>query len=598
MNSKDKKIDSRTAGSEEDFSVLKKQRPGNECYRVSWLWRIIKMLCLIASGALLSTAFPPLNWGVTAWFAIIPLYLIASEQRWPAALLSGFLWGVGWSFPAFHWLSEIDPVIPYLLAPVMACFYAVWAMFVPVLRRNIIYPLDILRKGYQGAESFTDFSPWRELVLALVLSALWCVMEWLRSDMLPWNYLSATQWQNLPLIQMCSVTGTYGLSFTICLVNITFAMAIWNALHNYRSGSKFKRPVPFMFSLFLLMLLVVFGNSRIVKMQKARKNLISFNAGLVQGDISQRRNASDIEAQEALNIYLEQSYKLLKHMPRPDVIIWPETAVPYPYRAQGIVCSEYRYKLFQLSTAAKCPLLIGTIDFEDLPPGVNREPGTLNSAFLFDAEGSFKAKYDKVHPVPFGEYVPFRKYLPRFIINMIDMNRDLTAGNSYQPLPIHPGVLAGISICFEDVFPYISRREVLKGANLILVITNDAWYPKSSEPDQHLANAVFRAVETGVPMLRSGNNSASCLIQPSGYISDCLFKKKDPVTGREVPAPEIRGRRSGIIPVMVPANPELTFYARNGDLFLMLCILASVGGLLYAAWSWRMRKVSLIKKFE
>ncbi|MCP3965252.1 MAG: apolipoprotein N-acyltransferase [Lentisphaerae bacterium] len=583
---------------EEDITSLKEIRPGNECRRVRWTWRILTLLCLFGSGALLSTAVPPLNWSVTAWFSLIPLYLIVSNQRWPMALLSGFVWGIGWAFPSFYWLYEINPVIPYLIAPVMACFYAPWVMLVPVLRRGIVYPNDVLRKGYQSVEKFTDFSPWRELVLAIVLSALWCVAEWVRSDMLPWNYLATTQWRNLPLVQMCSVTGTYGLSFVICLVNITFAMAIWNALHNYRSGSKFKRPIPFMFSLFLLMLLVVYGNSRIVKMNKARKSLISFNAGLVQGNISQRRNASNFEAQEALNIYLEQSYKLLKGTPHPDIIIWPETAVPYPYRAMGVVCEEYRYKLYKLSMAAKCPLLIGTIDFEDLPPGSKRYPGTLNSAFLFDAEGRFQTKYDKVHPVPFGEYVPFRKYLPQFIIKYIDMNRDLTAGTSFQPLPIHPGVLAGISICFEDVFPYISRREVLKGANMILVITNDAWYPKSSEPDQHLANSIFRAVETGVPMLRSGNNSASCLIQPSGYISDCLFTKKDPVTGKEVAAPEVRARKSGIIPVMVPANPELTFYTKHGDVFLLLCILISAGGLLQAAWSWRLRKTSMIKKFE
>jgi apolipoprotein N-acyltransferase len=148
------------------------------------------------------------------------------------------------------------------------------------------------------------------------------------------------------------------------------------------------------------------------------------------------------------------------------------------------------------------------------------------------------------------------------------------------------------------MFEYISRQETLNNANLLLVITNDAWYPKSSEPDQHLANCVFRTIETGLPMLRCGNNSASCLIQPNGYISDCLYQKESPKTGKMIAAPEVRGRRAGVIKVRVPFKPELTFYAKYGNVFLGLCWIIVLIGVVIAVFNWQKRQQALMAKWD
>jgi apolipoprotein N-acyltransferase len=257
---------------------------------------------------------------------------------------------------------------------------------------------------------------------------------------------------------------------------------------------------------------------------------------------------------------------------------------------------DYQRRLYNLIQSTGKPMVIGSIDFEDLPPDSKLYPGMTNSALLLNNKGRMDSKYDKIHRVPFGEYVPFRKYLPQWIVKRIDMNRDLVGGKDFSPLNILPGVKAGISICFEDIFEYISRREALEGANLLLVITNDAWYPTSSEPDQHLANCVFRTIETGLPMIRCGNNSASCLIEPNGVISDCLFKKE--VDGKSRPAPEVRARRAGIINVQVPLKPRLTFYARYGNIFIGFCWLLVLSGLVIVVFKWRNRKQILAAKFK
>ncbi|MDD5698744.1 MAG: apolipoprotein N-acyltransferase [Victivallaceae bacterium] len=569
------------------------RRCRNEAWRVRRLTGIGKIAVLFLSGMLTSASMPPLDWSAAAWVALIPLFWIASEQSTARAAASGFCWGLGYAFTGFYWLREIDPVIPYLIAPVLALFPALWAGLVPGLRRGLLIPNDVQLRGHAAVREFIPRSALKTFFYAVVLAAWWCVTEGLRARLLPWNYLAVSQWRNIPLLRICSVTGTYGISFLIVLINLTLVAALKERFRSVKTPTGFPQAYPFYLS--LLLLLAVLGAGAYGWRPPRPRAGIEFSAGLVQGDISQRRQATAEQALEAMNVYLKLSYELAARKPGPDIIIWPETATPFAYRDTNWLCADYRRRLTELIRAAKLPLLIGTIDFEKLPPGAKRLPGITNSAFWFGLDGRPASRYDKIQRVPFGEYIPFRRYLPEWMIRCVDMHRDLVPGKNFSPLTILPGVRAGISICYEDVFEYIARYELLNNANLLLVITNDAWYPTSSEPDQHLANCVFRTVETGLPMLRCGNNSASCLIQPDGRISACLFTKT--VAGRTVAAPEIRGRRAGVIRVEVPVVPELTFYARYGNVFLGLCWLAVLAGMTVTVLNWRRRKVILTAKF-
>jgi len=575
----------------------KHPRSGNEAWRVRWTTGIIKFIILFSSGMLMTASAPPLNWSATAWIALIPLFWICSEQNTKKATLSGFCWGLGWAFTTFYFLRDIDPIVPYLVGPMMAVFPTVWACMVPALRRGILIPNDVQLQGYSAVKNFIPKSIIKTFFYAVILAAWWCITEWFRSRLLPWNYVSISQWQNLSFIQICSITGTYGISFLIVLTNITLAIAFKNRFKNSKTQTKFPQAYPFYITLFLLLIVASIGAYKL-REKKVPTATIKFNAGLLQGNISQRRQATVEEALEALSVYLKMSYEVFKQKPAPDIIIWPESATPFPYNGQGWLSKKYRQEVTDLIKYTKLPIMLGTIDFEDLPPKSKRTPGILNSALLFGTDAKIKSRYSKIQRVPFGEYVPFRKYLPEWVVKRIDMHRDLISGQSFAPLEILPGVRAGISICYEDIFEYVSRQEMLSNANLLLVITNDAWYPTSSEPDQHLANCVFRTIETGLPMLRCGNNSASCLIQPTGYISDCLYKKRSPQKDKMIPAPEIRGRRAGVIKVEVPYKPELTFYARYGNVFLWFCGLLVLTGMTISILNWKQRKLTLMAKFK
>jgi apolipoprotein N-acyltransferase len=236
---------------------------------------------------------------------------------------------------------------------------------------------------------------------------------------------------------------------------------------------------------------------------------------------------------------------------------------------------EYAETFRRLLDESKIPFLIGALDFAYPKPG-EREFGSTNSALYFTPDGRLTYKYDKIHRVPYGEYIPFRKYLPAFLIDMVDMGRDLTPGINRTPLELPDGLKVSTAVCYEGVFGYLTRDFARRGAKVLLVISNDAWYPRSSEPEQHLANAVMRAVETGLPMVRCGNNGGSGLVRPDGSLTGFLDVPGEP--GRV----EIkRGRAFGIVETKYCSTPQLTFYVRYGEwligvLLIIFVILAAM----------------------
>ncbi len=555
----------------------------------------LRLGAVIVSGLLVTFSIPPLDWNFLAFFALVPLFLAIYDRKPLVAMGYCYAYGLIWGLTSFFWLREIEPVIPWLIAFPLAVFPTAWAFFVPLLTRYILKtPSEILGRDTKAQR---DLSAWRKVALALVLAAGWCLIEWARSWVLPWNYLSTAMWDTIPLIQICRFTGTYGVSFLLVFFNICFAFYLLDPKYDYKA-KKFLYPRPLIIAAILVMAVYIEGLGHIVQEKKRKTQTVLFQAGLVQGDISQRRSANQAEALEAVDVYTKLTAEMLDSRPAPHIVIWPECAVPYPFRANNPVSNIFRYRINKMIADHQVPFLIGTIDFEDLPPGVERLQKTYNSAFLIDPTGRLVDRYHKVQRVPWGEYVPGRWFLPQWVINIIDMQRDLTPGTSLEPLKILPDVRAGISICFESVFPYVSRGEAQRGANLLVVISNDAWYPTSSEPAQHLANAVFRSIETGLPQLRCGNNSTGCLIKPSGYVADCLFKEQDEKTGLMLPAPVKRGRTFGVIPVEVEQNPPYAPFVRIGNVFLVFCWILFLAGLGVVAANQSEIRSRLLAKFD
>ena len=571
------------------------EKTNNDAWIVSRKKLLLDIAVTVVSATLFATAFPPLNWYFMIWCALTPFYFVIRSKTPIKAFCYGILWGYVWAVISFYWLREIEPFIPFVMAFIMAMYPAVWAFFVPVFRHAILIPVEVRLAGSEGVKKYTP-KVFREILMITSLTALWVLLEWCRSRFMsgfPWNLAGISQWQNIPVIQICEYTGVFGISFLIIFFNLALALTV-DSVRRVVSTGRYRRPVPFVLAMILLMIAVLTGVNSMMHYSlpvrpdtdPAKKDFILFTAAVIQGDIPQCRFPKEGEAENALTEYLNLSE--LAVMNRPDIVIWPETAVPVPYRTGYDFGETFRFGLFKLMNKSKIPFLIGTVDFEYelLNDGVSPEDIPChNTVMLLDVHSDnnffIVDKYHKIHLVPFGEYTPFGEYFPE-IKKAFGMGRDMSPGKRFTLFELKKGVYGGVNICYEDIFPEISANFAKRGANLLLVLTNDAWYPASSEAEQHLANAVFRTVETRLPMIRAGNNSCSTLILPNGVIKDSVSVKED---GSLDPSANSRGYANFTIDIL--KKPELTFYTKHPYMFLWICFIIVAAAFFHSIWSWR-----------
>ena len=513
------------------------------------LWRYL--LFSFSGGVLFASALPPFNLWVLGFAALAPLVWCCARTGWKQGALCGWFWGMGWALFAFQFLREIELPVPYLLAPVLSLWPAVAGGIIAALGRNLLMPGEVQAEEYEKRKDyFPSRLPWYRTLLFILLAAIvYTLVEWTRSRLFTWNDLSVTQWRNLPFIQLCSVTGSYGVLFLAALGGAALGAV------TLRKGKYCLLGV-----LGVLLLNWGWGAYRMNYSMPETDRV--WKPALIQGDLSQRRHPGEKEFREAMQTYIQLTQAAAKE--KPEMIIWPESAVPMPLRSAHPWGREYAQNFRLLLLQCRIPMLIGTIDFAYPKPGeVNF--GSTNSALCFDSEGRLIYKYDKIHRVPYGEYIPFRKWLPEFIIRMVDMGRDLTPGVNRKPLELPGDLKVSTAVCYEGVFGYLTRDFARRGAKVLAVLSNDAWYPRSSEPEQHLANAVMRAVETGLPMVRCGNNGGSGVVAPDGSLRE--FLDVPGVPGRR----EIkRGQAWGKVEVPYKDRPVMTFYVKWGEWFIWL----------------------------
>lgn len=555
-----------------DISYKGYSVPEDESLRISLSNRFAEMFLLIVSGLLLSAAFPPLNWELLAFVAVVPL--IVQAVRNPVSLrlfFNGYLWSMTWSFCAFFWLREINTFIPFGLAAVIGLWGGTFALLISFVRHWSMLPEKVLLLDYRKREQYC-LKWYQKILFPLICGAIFVMLEFIRIRMFPWNFIGVTQYRMLPLIQIVSFTGIYGVSFLVVAVNGAAAM-LWCDFADALRGVKINlRSSIFAagFYAILVLLSCIYGFFAVREREKDYFSGKKIRVGMVQGDISQRRESTPERAMEALDTYLELSHKLAEL--KPQIIIWPETAVPYPYYGGHRVSALYRSGVFKLVTQRNIPLLAGSLDF--VKTGKNRYELT-NSALLFNTGGFVKSKYAKINRVPFGEFVPFRRFMSDNVAEYFGMGRDLVAGKDPSPLEVLPGVRAGMAVCYESIFASLARSEANLGANLIIAINNDAWYPESSEPEQHVANAIFRMIETGLPSVRSGNNGASVVIAPSGRI---IWSMSGHLLNRE--------RKIGIAEIFVKDKAVKTFYTKYGDCFLLILFACGITAVLYGFYQY------------
>jgi apolipoprotein N-acyltransferase len=365
--------------------------------------------------------------------------------------------------------------------------------------------------------------------------ALWVAAELARAHLLsgfPWGLLGYVPSRRLLVIQIAAWTGVYGVSALLVLVNTALA---WTAVERrWRAAA----------AAALLSAAGVGGAVLIGRTQLASRDGPTLTVAVVQGNISQAVKWDAGFRAETFRIYGELTRAAA---PGSRLVVWPEAAVPAYLRFEP---GAMRW-LTELAAAVRVPLLVGAPDAEPEGRGVRY----LNSAFLVETTG-VRARYDKMHLVPFGEYVPLKRLL--FFVEAIAAEiGDFTPGRQAAVLPLE-GTPFGTVICYEVIFPDLFRQFVAGGASFMANITNDAWFGESGGPLQHLAMVPLRAVENRIAIVRAANTGVSAFVLPSGAIQTTL-----PLGAR------------GTLRAQVPLRGGETFYTRFGDVFAYACAAVS-----------------------
>jgi apolipoprotein N-acyltransferase len=272
----------------------------------------------------------------------------------------------------------------------------------------------------------------------------------------------------------------------------------------------------------------------------------------VQADIPQHEKFDSQFSAQIFERFARLSEIALRSSSPPDLLVWPESCMPDPVRDPNTESSEF---VTRFAESSKTDLLLGTLDEED--------GDVYNAALLVSDGGDQMQVYRKVHLVPFGEYIPLRHSFPLFAaVASKWVPGDFAAGSDHTVFRLtNSDIRVAPLICFEDTIGDLVRQFVLKGANLLVDVTNDAWFLHSAGSRQHLANAIFRCVEIRRPMVRAANTGVTCFVNQFGRVTQILRDDAGSTFAEGVLTGEIS----------VPTEHELTFYARHGELFAKIC---------------------------
>ena len=498
------------------------------------------------SGLLLLLSFPKFDLSLLAWIGLVPL-LVALEGRGAGAAfllanVSGLVFFVGifaWIFQvqAYNLLDEVA------LALYLAQFFGLWGLGLGWLRARTGLPV------------------------AVIAPPLWVAMEYLRAHAgflsLPWMFLGHSQYGSPALIQVASMTGVFGLSFLIVLVNVAAAQAIpWLArrpahLTDVRAWSP-GLPASLLVASGLLALTVIYG--RTVLSTEPDGELL--RVAVVQGNVPQAVKWDRRYREATLERYAALTREVARE--RPTLIVWPETAVPGDLQHDA----ELSRAIGALAAETRSHLLVGTSENAKF---TRKDLGgrSYNSMVLLTPEGRVASTYHKIKLVPFGEYEPLRGIVtwPAAIVSTMGNS---VAGDEYTLFRIG-GATVATTICWENIFPDLVREFVRLGARLVVNATNEAWFGETAAAYRFLAISVFRAAENRVAVVRSANTGISAVIDPYGRITRRL-RDRD---GRELFV-------AGTLTATIPLARTTTFYTTYGDVFAVVQI-AGCGLLLISA---------------
>lgn len=521
----------------------------------------------LASSLLLWASYYPLNWGWLGWVALIPLLgLVRAQSRSRNVYLAALISGLAFFLPVISWMREADERMIYAW-PLLA-FYC--ALYVPAA-------IFLLRR--LGSVGFLPF--------VVAVPVVFTALEFLRAHLItgfPWYFLGHTQQAFLPMIQIADLGGAYAVSFVVGLVNAFLFEVLWE-WGPFRRLCDPAGTIPLATSRLLAKgAVVACVLAAMVGYGFVRIGQEAFSPGpkllLIQSNLPQRIREDPGEAKKIIEEFGRLMRAGFANGVRPDLIVWPESSLYHSWfdmhpavkkeqlgeeqQAWPGAVKRCRDEIAEIAKQWQIDWLLGvTTSYMN----ENAKVIQYNSGLLVRPDGKLEVRYNKIHPIPFGEYLPFRDWLPFMKwFAAYDFDYSVTPGdtqNRFALGPYHFGVL----ICYEDTDPVLARRLARAGkdgpaADFIVNISNDGWFNGTAEHEQHLANCRFRAIEARRPIARAVNMGVSGVIDGSGRYHD--LPGSSPSASKQI---------SAAISTTIPLDNRTSLYPILGDWLPWLCWL-------------------------
>ncbi len=490
----------------------------------------------LLSGVALIFAFPPYNKFLLAFMALTPL--LASLPKTPSygsamrmGVLTGLCYFFGTQYWVYHSINHFGGV-------------SLWLSVI------IVFSLALYQSLYTGlfAVLFRLTIKGTSLPAMIISPVFWVMLEYLKTYIItgfPWSSIGYSQYQFLTFIQFADLTGIYGVSFMVVAVNGSLAdifimkarrleMPLFNLSFTITG---------YVLLAIILTLIPFYGNYRLDQ-ERPGKNI---SISIVQGNIDQNKKWNAEYQNFVIQKYKNLSLSSIKDSP--ELIVWPESALPFYFGND----QKNTESLFAFQEDLDIPLLTGAVLVNRKPDGTH----TLSNSAILLKENNISYRYDKVHLVPFGEYVPLKKLL-FFVDRMVEGIGDFESGRHFNRGNVS-GEEFGVAICYEIIFPGLNRKFFKDGGSFLVTVTNDAWFGKTPGPFQHFSMSVFRAIENRKPVVRAANTGVSGFIDSSGHILDVT-----PIF------------QTSVLSKTIKTDYSRSFYSRFGDLVPYFCIIISI----------------------
>lgn len=526
------------------------------------------------AGVMLAAAFPHANQLWLAWLAPGLVLLLGLGQSGKTTFRTGFFAGLGFYLTSLYWLLLIPLPLHAIAAWLsLGCYLALFpATWCWACCRCFPGQAGAAKKPTTVAELLAGTN-WRQRAAwTFFCGAAWAAMEMGLSHILtgfPWNLLGASQQKFLPLIQIASVTGVYGVAFLVVWTSAALAVGALVAIRSPRKLTAFTREI--LPPVIGVVGVIILGLARLSETPTSGTTL---KLALVQPSIPQPIIWDPNEKTNRFNKLLALSEAALAQ--KPDVLVWPEAALP-DLVSRSRATQEI---ITDLVKRHNVWMIFGGEDFgQKKATDGSLETHRFNTAFLVNPAGDLVSRYHKRRLVVFTEYMPAVRWLP-FLKWLRKSGGGFETGSRLVPFRLDaPRANIAMSICFEDVFPHLTRESVDGDTDFLLNLTNDGWCGESATQQQHANVAIFRAIENGVPLVRCTNNGLTCWVDAFGRMHAVHFPDS-----QNIYQPGFK-----LVEIPIGGKHAPTLYHRFGDWFGWSCVALTFGSLFC---SFRRRKQS------